>query len=139
MHLPHTERPFNPHAIARLRPGAYQKSIFMKYIDNLLDWGQPIQSVHDGVGERGNDALRHGGGHPGPGRPNWSVRRNQRKWKTYNDIAPLLRLQAQRESTADFLIEELRRYSYPHSDVLIEKPVHIHGFGMSGWRRRQTH
>ena len=31
--------PFNPHAIARLRPSAYQKAIVMRYIDNLLDWG----------------------------------------------------------------------------------------------------
>jgi len=31
--------PFNPHAIARLRLNAYQKSIVMKYVDNLLDWG----------------------------------------------------------------------------------------------------
>ena len=30
--------PFNPHAIARLRLSAYQKSIVMKYVDNLLDW-----------------------------------------------------------------------------------------------------
>jgi hypothetical protein len=29
--------PFNPFAIARLRPTAYQKSIVMKYIDNILD------------------------------------------------------------------------------------------------------
>ncbi len=31
--------PFNPHAIASLRISAYQKTIVMKYIDNLLDWG----------------------------------------------------------------------------------------------------
>lgn len=31
--------PFNPHAIARLRLSVYQKAIVMKYIDNLLDWG----------------------------------------------------------------------------------------------------
>lgn len=31
--------PFNPHAIARRRLTAYQKTIVMKYIDNLLDWG----------------------------------------------------------------------------------------------------
>lgn len=31
--------PFNPHAIARLRISAYQKTVVMKYIDNLLDWG----------------------------------------------------------------------------------------------------
>ena len=34
--------PFNPHAIARLRLGAYKKNIFMKYIDNLLDWGDQL-------------------------------------------------------------------------------------------------
>lgn len=34
--------PFNPHAIARLRLSAYQKAIVMKYIDNLLDWGEHL-------------------------------------------------------------------------------------------------
>lgn len=34
--------PFNPHAIARLRLSAYQKSIVMKYIDNLLDWADSL-------------------------------------------------------------------------------------------------
>ena len=31
--------PFNPFAIARLRLSAFQKAVFMKYIDNLIDWG----------------------------------------------------------------------------------------------------
>ncbi|ABE54975.1 hypothetical protein Sden_1691 [Shewanella denitrificans OS217] len=31
--------PFDPHAIAGLRPLAYKKAIVMGYIDNLLDWG----------------------------------------------------------------------------------------------------
>jgi Tc toxin complex TcA C-terminal TcB-binding domain/Neuraminidase-like domain/Salmonella virulence plasmid 28.1kDa A protein len=34
--------PFNPHAIARLRPGTHHKTIVMKYIDNLLDWGDAL-------------------------------------------------------------------------------------------------
>ena len=34
--------PFNPHAIARLRLGGYMKSITMKYIDNLVDWGDHL-------------------------------------------------------------------------------------------------
>ena len=34
--------PFNPHAIARLRLSAYQKSIVLKYVDNLLDWGDSL-------------------------------------------------------------------------------------------------
>ena len=31
--------PFDPHAIARLRLGAYEKAVVMACIDNLLDWG----------------------------------------------------------------------------------------------------
>jgi hypothetical protein len=34
--------PFSPHAIARLRPGAYEKAMVMQYIDNLLDWGDSL-------------------------------------------------------------------------------------------------
>jgi hypothetical protein len=34
--------PFNPHAIARLRLSAYQKSVVMKYLDNLLGWGDSL-------------------------------------------------------------------------------------------------
>jgi Tc toxin complex TcA C-terminal TcB-binding domain/Neuraminidase-like domain/Salmonella virulence plasmid 28.1kDa A protein len=34
--------PFNPHAIARLRLSAYQKAVVMKYIDNLIDWGDTL-------------------------------------------------------------------------------------------------
>lgn len=35
----YNDSPFDPHAIASLRVGAYEKGIVMKYIDNLLDWG----------------------------------------------------------------------------------------------------
>ncbi|ROO87121.1 hemopexin [Actinocorallia herbida] len=31
--------PFDPHAIAALRPSSYRRSTVMAYIDNLLDWG----------------------------------------------------------------------------------------------------
>ncbi len=34
--------PFNPHLIARLRPVAYQKSVVMKYLDNLIAWGDQL-------------------------------------------------------------------------------------------------
>ena len=36
------EDPFDPHAIATLRPIAYRKAIVMRYIDNLLDWGDML-------------------------------------------------------------------------------------------------
>ena len=32
-------KPFMPHVVARSRPVAYMKSVVMKYIDNLLAWG----------------------------------------------------------------------------------------------------
>lgn len=34
--------PFSPHAIARLRHTAYQKATVMRYVDNLLDWGDSL-------------------------------------------------------------------------------------------------
>ncbi len=34
--------PGNPHAIARLRIGAYQKNVVMKYLDNLMDWADSL-------------------------------------------------------------------------------------------------
>src|SRR5699024_4230338 len=34
--------PFKPHLIARYRPVAYQRNVVMKYIDNLIDWGDQL-------------------------------------------------------------------------------------------------
>jgi hypothetical protein len=34
--------PFSPHAVARLRTTAYQKTVVMKYIDNLMAWGDQL-------------------------------------------------------------------------------------------------
>lgn len=31
--------PFDPHAIARLRIGAYEKTVVMQYVSNLINWG----------------------------------------------------------------------------------------------------
>ncbi len=33
------EKPFRPHTVARFRPVAYQKTVLMNYIQNLIDWG----------------------------------------------------------------------------------------------------
>lgn len=33
------DNPFNPHLIARSRPSAYMKWTVMKYLDNILEWG----------------------------------------------------------------------------------------------------
>jgi hypothetical protein len=34
--------PFDPHAIAAMRHGAYRRAVVMAYIDNLLDWGDML-------------------------------------------------------------------------------------------------
>ena len=34
--------PFKPHLVARYRPVAYQRAVVMKYIDNLIDWGDQL-------------------------------------------------------------------------------------------------
>ncbi|MCX6674441.1 MAG: neuraminidase-like domain-containing protein [Methanothrix sp.] len=50
------EDPFDPHAIAALRMSAYKKAVVMKYIDNLLDWGDSLfmqdsrESINESVG-----------------------------------------------------------------------------------------
>lgn len=36
------ENPFQPHRLARFRLAAYQKSVVMKYIDNLIQWGDRL-------------------------------------------------------------------------------------------------
>lgn len=36
------EDPFNPYAIARFRPGAFEWSTVLGYVDNLVDWGDQL-------------------------------------------------------------------------------------------------
>ncbi|WP_327085047.1 hemopexin repeat-containing protein [Nonomuraea sp. NBC_01738] len=40
--------PFDPHAIAELRPVAYRRAVVMAYIDNLLDWGDLLFRQYTG-------------------------------------------------------------------------------------------
>jgi Tc toxin complex TcA C-terminal TcB-binding domain/Neuraminidase-like domain/Salmonella virulence plasmid 28.1kDa A protein len=36
------DNPFKPHLVARLRTTAYQKTVVMKYLDNLIAWGDQL-------------------------------------------------------------------------------------------------
>lgn len=40
----YNDHPFDPHAIANLRIGAYEKTVVMNYIENLLDWADDLFS-----------------------------------------------------------------------------------------------
>ncbi len=48
--------PFNPHAVARWRTGAYQRAVVLTYIDNLLAWGD--QLFRRDTGESLNEATQ---------------------------------------------------------------------------------
>ncbi len=95
--------PFNPHAIARTRLSAYQKSIAMKYIDNLLDWGDKLfsQFTMESVNEAtmlyvlASDILGQ--------RPAQLPRCADETPRTYAQIKPRL------SEVSDFLIEEIEQ------------------------------
>ncbi|MFZ3573374.1 neuraminidase-like domain-containing protein [Streptomyces sp. BH097] len=36
------DHPFDPHAVAQLRPSAYQQNVLMKYLTNLVEWGDQL-------------------------------------------------------------------------------------------------
>lgn len=48
--------PFSPHAVARTRPVAYQYQVLMKYLDNLIAWGDSlflqdtVESINEATG-----------------------------------------------------------------------------------------
>lgn len=47
------ENPFNPHLLARMRPAAYQRATVMKYLDNLIAWGDHLfqRATRETIGE----------------------------------------------------------------------------------------
>ena len=62
--------PFQPHAVARTRPLAYQYHVVMKYLDNLIAWGDSLfLQDTDRVDQRSDAALRAGRQHPRPAAP----------------------------------------------------------------------
>ena len=48
-----THAPFEPDVIAQLRPVAYQKTVVMRYVDNLIKWGDSLfaQNTRDSIYE----------------------------------------------------------------------------------------
>ena len=82
--------PYQPHLIAELRNSAYMKTVVMKYIDNLLDWGdylfrqETIESLNEAAQlyMLASELL-------GP-RPQFLPPRLQPQTQTYNSIKPSL-------------------------------------------------
>jgi hypothetical protein len=82
--------PFDPHVVARLRTTAYQKQIVMRYLDNLIAWGDKlftentIESINQATQKYvlASEIL-------GP-RPEQVPARVEPVPQTYNSMAPLL-------------------------------------------------
>lgn len=47
------ERPFEPHLLARTRPTAYQKTVVIRYVENLIAWGDSLfrQDTREAIDE----------------------------------------------------------------------------------------
>jgi Tc toxin complex TcA C-terminal TcB-binding domain/Neuraminidase-like domain/Salmonella virulence plasmid 28.1kDa A protein len=82
--------PFQPHAIAKLRTSAYQKQVVMRYLDNLIAWGDELftENTIESINQATQmyilalDVL-------GP-RPEHVPPRGEPIPQTYNSMAPLL-------------------------------------------------
>ncbi|MDB4891180.1 MAG: hypothetical protein JWL61_3035 [Gemmatimonadetes bacterium] len=115
--------PFNPHAIARLRPAAYQKAIVMKYIDNLIDWGDSLfsQFTMESLNEAtmlyvmAADILGRRPVTAGPCSDSVSETR------TYESLAPRLREPGDHE----FLMEDLELLGNKSSGTSVLQPKYI--------------
>jgi len=78
--------PFQPHLVARSRPVAYMKWVVMKYIDNILDWGDylfrqdTIESINQAT------QLYVLAGHVLGPKPETIPKRGEVKVQTYNSL-----------------------------------------------------
>jgi len=84
------ENPFNPHLVARLRTTAFQKTVVMNYLDNLIAWGDQLfrQDTLESINEATQLYMLAAeilGPRPEPIRP-----RTQPQTHTYNSLANLL-------------------------------------------------
>jgi hypothetical protein len=110
--------PFKPHAVARLRPVAYQKAVVIKYLDNLIAWGDQlfrrdtIESINEATQlyVLAAEIL-------GP-RPIMMPPRAEPQVQTYNSLDPLLRQLANRFVPIEFLVPP------PRPDGVLIPPDH---------------
>jgi len=84
------KNPFNPHLVARLRTTAFQKTVVMKYLDNLVAWGDQLfrQDTLETINEAAQLYMLAAeilGPRPERIRP-----RTQPQVQTYHSLEPLL-------------------------------------------------
>src|SRR5262249_15945196 len=84
------KNPFNPHLIARMRPIAYQNAVVIKYIDNLIAWGDQLfrQDTIEAINEA-TQLYILASNILGP-RPQQIPQRRELKRMTYQELEPML-------------------------------------------------
>ncbi len=110
--------PFKPHAVARLRPVAYQKAVVIKYLDNVIAWGDQlfrrdtIESINEATQlyVLAAEIL-------GP-RPVMMPPRAEPQVQTFNSLDPLLRQLANQFVPIEFLVPS------PRPDGVVIPPDH---------------
>jgi hypothetical protein len=108
--------PSSPHAVARLRLTAYQKSVVMKYLDNLIAWADQLfrQDTIESINEATQLyvlAAEILGAHPTEMAP-----RAQPQVQTYNSLDPLLSEFSNKLVDIEYLVPS------PSPDAVIVKP-----------------
>lgn len=80
--------PFNPHLLARMRITPYQKNVVMKYVDNLIAWGDQLfrQDTMEAINEA-TQLYILAAEILGP-RPTEVTPRSTAPVKTFNELAP---------------------------------------------------
>lgn len=83
------KNPFNPHLIARMRIAAYMKSVVMKYLDNLIAWGDQLfrRDTIESINEASQVYIL---AVQILGRKPELIQRNGIADKSYNDLEPAL-------------------------------------------------
>ncbi len=121
------DNPFNPHLIARMRLMAYQKSVVMKYIDNLIAWGDQLfrQETIETINEAEHCYILAAeilGKRPS------SIEATDPKTQTYNTLMPFL------DSFSNALVEIESRYpsANPQTEQISNIPADhgISGLGL---------
>lgn len=77
--------PFNPHRIARHRPITYQKAVVMKYLDNLIAWGDQLFR-RDTIESINEATLLYTLAHEILGPKPIQVPRIEHQYKSYNEL-----------------------------------------------------
>lgn len=82
------DNPFQPHLVAQFRTVAYQKSVVMKYIDNLISWGDNLfrQNTREALGQATQMYIL-AAEILGP-KPKVIPNRNGKTPKSYNQVKP---------------------------------------------------